>query len=52
VATAAAEAAGLRSKEVRVFVEVEATDSLTGERLAVAVREGTGEKIKIGSRTK
>jgi hypothetical protein len=52
VATAAAEAAGLRSKEVRVFVEVEATDSLTGERLAVAVREGTGEKIKIGSKDK
>lgn len=52
VATAAAEAGGLRSKDVRLFVEVEVTDSVTGERLAVAVREGTGEKIKGGSHDK
>lgn len=52
VATAAAEAAGMRSKDVRLFVEVEVTDSVTGERLAVAVREGTGEKIKGGAQDK
>jgi hypothetical protein len=52
VATAAAEAAGLRSKDVRLFVEVEVTDSVTGERLAVAVREGSGEKIKGGAQDK
>ena len=46
-ATAAAEVAGLRSKDVRLFVEAEVTDSLSGERLAVAVREGTGENIKV-----
>ena len=33
-------------------MEVEVTDSVTGERLAVAVREGTGEKIKGGSQDK
>lgn len=42
----------MRSKDVRLFVEVEVTDSVTGERLAVAVREGTGEKIKGGAQDK
>ncbi|MGH8634048.1 MAG: DUF3313 domain-containing protein [Burkholderiales bacterium] len=47
VATAAKDAAtGGRPEDARIFVEVEIQDSMTGGRLAVAVREGTGEILK------
>ena len=45
--TAAKDAAGGgRPEDARIFVEVEIQDSMTGGRLAVAVREGTGEVLK------
>ncbi|MGH9577299.1 MAG: DUF3313 domain-containing protein, partial [Terriglobales bacterium] len=45
--TAAKDAAGGgRPENARIFVEVEIQDSMTGGRLAVAVREGTGEALK------
>ena len=37
---------GGRPEESRIFVEVEVQDSMTGGRLLLAVREGTGEKLK------
>ena len=45
--TAAKDAAsGGRPEDARIFVELEIQDSMTGGRLAVAVREGTGEVLK------
>ena len=39
-------ASGGRPEDARIFVEVEVQDSMTGGRLLLAVREGTGEKLK------
>lgn len=45
--TSAKDAAeGGRPEDARIFVELEIQDSMTGGRLAVAVREGTGEILK------
>ncbi|MGH8649149.1 MAG: DUF3313 domain-containing protein, partial [Burkholderiales bacterium] len=45
--TAAKDAAeGGRPEDARIFVEAEVQDSVTGARLLVVVREGTGEKLK------
>jgi len=41
----ASSAAGIRSQAVEIFVEAELTDSLSGERLAEAIRKGFGESV-------
>ncbi|MGH8700095.1 MAG: DUF3313 domain-containing protein [Burkholderiales bacterium] len=46
VAAATDAAGGGRPEDARIFVEAEIQDSVTGARLLVAVREGTGEKLK------
>ena len=52
--TAAKNAASGSPHKAKIFVEAEATDSVTGERLLAAVREGTGdtfdgEKVTVDS---
>lgn len=46
VLTGARAAAGAHPEEAGIFLEAETTDSVTGERLAIAVRSGTGERLK------
>ena len=47
IVTAAKDAAaGGRPEDARIFAEGEVLDSVSGARLAVAVREGTGDRLK------
>jgi hypothetical protein len=46
VVTAAKRSATGTPEDSRIFTEVEILDSVSGARLAVAVREGTGEQLK------
>lgn len=43
--TGARAAAGQHPYEAKLFVEAELTDSVSGERLGLAVRSGTGERL-------
>lgn len=45
VLTGAKAAAGQHPYEAKLFVEAEITDSVSGERLGLAVRSGTGERV-------
>jgi hypothetical protein len=42
------EAAGVRAKDARIYVEVELLDSVSGERVGAVVKKGTGEAVKGG----
>lgn len=46
VLTGARAAAGAHPERAEIFVEGETQDSVTGQRLAIAVRAGTGERLK------
>jgi len=46
IVTAAKRAASGTPEDARIFAEAEVLDSVSGARLAVAVREGTGERLK------
>lgn len=46
VVTAAKRSVAGANEDARIFAEGEVTDSVSGARLAVAVREGTGERLK------
>jgi hypothetical protein len=46
VLTGARAAAGGHPQQASVFLEAEMTDSVSGERLAIAVRGGTGERLR------
>jgi hypothetical protein len=41
----ASSAAGIRSQAVEILVEAELTDSLSGERVAAAIRKGFGDSV-------
>jgi hypothetical protein len=45
VITGARAAAGAHPEQAAIFLEAEMTDSISGERLAIAVRGGTGERL-------
>ena len=45
VLTGARAAAGGHPEQATVFLEAEMTDSVNGDRLAIAVRSGTGERV-------
>lgn len=46
VLTGARAAAGAHPEDATLLLEAELTDSISGERLAVAIRSGTGERLK------
>jgi hypothetical protein len=46
IVTAAKRASSGTPEDARIFAEAEVLDSVSGVRLAVAVREGTGERLK------
>ena len=46
VLSGARAAAGAHPEEATLFLEAELTDSLNGERLGIAIRSGTGERLK------
>lgn len=46
VLTGARAAAGAHPEDATLLLEAELTDSINGERLAVAIRSGTGERLK------
>lgn len=45
VLTGARAAAGAHPERAKIFFEAETSDSVSGERLAIAVRAGTGERL-------